>query len=318
MDQGGRTGADELTGCVVELARRRDDVGATDTAYGTHHERRVEHVAHDEWAYVGEALLTVHDAVQVELLGVQECLHRVERQHDRKRRGNHFPTRPEDISECTNPIRRHLQGAWRGVLATHQFGVDRHVASLPTLPILLRATACSGNVDVVQSTRTVSSRRAVVLGAAWTVPAVTVASAAPTYAATGQPDLSTSVAGSFTRADADVILPFVQYHNTGDGPVTAVTYTFTTGTDNYIVELDISGMGAAELVTEGFEIQGLDTPTVSITVPPGSIPVAAGGSFLANIPFTLFFPDPVAGISVQLTLTAVEGGVPYVGPTVGL
>ena len=42
-------------------------------------------------------------------------------------------------------------------------------------------------------------RRAVVRTAAWTAPAVAVVAAAPAYAATGAPDLSTSVAGTPTR-----------------------------------------------------------------------------------------------------------------------
>ena len=47
-----------------------------------------ELVAGHERAGVGEALLAVDDAVQVDLLGVEEGLHGVEGQHDREGRGD--------------------------------------------------------------------------------------------------------------------------------------------------------------------------------------------------------------------------------------
>ena len=54
-------------------------------------ERRAELVAGHQRALVGEALLAVDDAGQVDLLGVEEGLHRVEGQHDREGRRDAGP-----------------------------------------------------------------------------------------------------------------------------------------------------------------------------------------------------------------------------------
>ena len=50
-------------------------------------QRRGEHVAGDDRPLVGELLLAVHDPEQVDRLGLEEGVHRLEGQHDRERRG---------------------------------------------------------------------------------------------------------------------------------------------------------------------------------------------------------------------------------------
>ena len=86
VDQGGLRRADQRAVGVGDRAGGADDVVAADLAQRRHGQGGGEQVAEHDRALVGEPLLAVDDPEQVDLLGGQEGVHRVEGQHDREGR----------------------------------------------------------------------------------------------------------------------------------------------------------------------------------------------------------------------------------------
>ena len=80
-------------------------------------------------ALVGEPLLAVDDAVQVDRLGIEEGLHRVEGEHDREGRRAPAPPAYGDRGRREGGTRSSVtvEGAVGGKVAPDERGVDGHV-----------------------------------------------------------------------------------------------------------------------------------------------------------------------------------------------
>jgi hypothetical protein len=161
----------------------------------------------------------------------------------------------------------------------------------------------------------VPSRRSVIRTAAWTAPAVTVAAAAPAFAATGAPNLSTSVSGGTpTRDGLDVTIAPSTLNNTGTQETGGVVVAFssTVAIDN--LQLDVFGslMDPSAL---GITVTGLGTTSVTMEVPASLANIAPGGSWTSPASQVLTMADETA-FDLTVTATAVNGGTPFTPPTV--
>ena len=171
-------------------------------------------------------------------------------------------------------------------------------------------------------TQFTTDRRSVVKGAAWAVPAISVAAAAPTLAAsttTAPHDLSTSVPGTGNRTSADNLnLSPTTFNNTGSESVEGLSVTFTVDSGQTITGITIFGADIKDLVA-GATTDGYGTSTVVLTLPPntsggvGQVTIPPGDEYTAPLGQDLGLSSPDAfTISVTVTaLNAASGDVPF-------
>lgn len=158
-----------------------------------------------------------------------------------------------------------------------------------------------------------TSRRTIVKGAAWAVPAISVAAAAPSLAASSVPhDLSTSVPGTGTRQSAtNLNLSPTTFNNTGSESIEGLTITFTVDNGQTITGITIFGNDIKNLVA-GSTTTGYGTSTVVLTLPPntsngiGQVSIPSGGSYTAPLGQDLGLSSPTA-FNISVTVVASNG-----------
>lgn len=161
-------------------------------------------------------------------------------------------------------------------------------------------------------TQFTTDRRTIVKGAAWAVPAISVAVAAPALAASpgDGPNLSTSVSAGGTR-DGDVLtISPATLRNSGNQETDGVTVEFSA--DVVIENLTLGGIDPGGL---GITVSGKGTNTVTMTVPPSGLSAGSnippGGEWTSPLPQVLTFAAGSGAISLTVTVTAANGGVPF-------
>lgn len=160
------------------------------------------------------------------------------------------------------------------------------------------------------------SRRTLVKGAAWSVPVISVAAAAPALAASSTPahDLSTSVPGTGTRQSAtNLNLSPTTFNNTGSETIEGLTVTFTVDNGQTITGITIFGTDIKQLVA-GSTTTGYGTSTVVLTLPAntsggiGQVSIPSGGSYTAPLGQDLGLSSAGAfNISVTVTASNATG-----------
>ncbi|CAM4009900.1 hypothetical protein [Janibacter anophelis] len=164
------------------------------------------------------------------------------------------------------------------------------------------------------------TRRTLVKGAAWSVPAISVAAAAPALPAsptTPAHDLSTSVPGGGNRVAATQLdLAATNFINTGSETVEGITVVFEADSGQTIEDIQVFGQPIENLAV-GATISGEGTGTVTLTLAPGTglgqVTIPADGSYQAPAGQTLILGT---GDAFNLTVTvsatnAVAGDVPF-------
>lgn len=168
-----------------------------------------------------------------------------------------------------------------------------------------------------------TDRRTIVKGAAWAVPAVTVAAAAPSLAASTEcdepdRDLSTSTPGTGSQrtSDANLNIAPTTFTNTGTDPVEGITVTFVASGTQTITGISIFGNDIKNLVA-GATTAGYGSNTVVLTLPPGTglgqVTIAPGASYTAPLGQDLGLGSPEAfTLSVTVAASnATECSVPF-------
>lgn len=164
-----------------------------------------------------------------------------------------------------------------------------------------------------------TDRRTIVKGAAWTVPAISVAAAAPSLAASPVAhDLSTSVPGTGNRISATQIdISATNFINTGTETVEGITVVFSASNGQTIEDVQVFGMPIEDLAV-GSTISGEGTSVVTLTLAPGTalgqvtIP-PNGGSFQSPAGQTLILGSADA-FTLSTTVSAAnaqDGDVPF-------
>jgi hypothetical protein len=152
--------------------------------------------------------------------------------------------------------------------------------------------------DLNQQDRTGMTRRSVVragAAAAWAVPLVTVAAAAPSFAASGPADLGTSTITSVTRSGKDVTITGLTIKNTNSQSTNGLKVTITSNKTVASIGSNPSGWTAS--------LSG-NTITLLAASPVG------GNSSAAPVNFTFTLQvGSASSITVQATTT---GGAPGV------
>lgn len=169
-------------------------------------------------------------------------------------------------------------------------------------------------------TQFTTDRRSVVKGAAWAVPAISVAAAAPTLAASTTPahDLSTSVPGGGNRVAATQLdLAATNFINTGSETVEGITVVFEADSGQTIEDIQVFGMPIEDLAV-GATIAGEGTSVVTLNLAPGTglgqvtIP-PNGGSYQSPAGQTLMLGSegPFTLSTTVSATNAADGDVPF-------
>lgn len=161
------------------------------------------------------------------------------------------------------------------------------------------------------------SRRTVAKGAAWSVPAVAVAAAAPSLAASpdDEPNLSTSIQGEGSgRVSANELqIEASTIINSGGVAAEGLVVTF----DSSDVVISGFSLGGLDPAVVGIAVDGLGTQFVTMTVPSGTtlgqVYIEPEDSYLSPLTQNLTFEN---GNETTLTVvaTAANGGVPFTPP----
>ena len=158
------------------------------------------------------------------------------------------------------------------------------------------------------------NRRTIVRTAAWAVPAVSVAAAAPSLAAStnGPPNLSTSISGGGERSGNQLTIQPSTFINTGGTDAEGLTVVFNS-TDVDINQISILGSNANGFL--GISVTGTPGRAVTMVLPPGTslgqvFIEANGGEYKAPVPQVLTFGGPEA-TTLTVTATATNGGIPF-------
>ncbi|MGO1165439.1 MAG: hypothetical protein ACTMHL_02350 [Janibacter sp.] len=170
-----------------------------------------------------------------------------------------------------------------------------------------------------------TDRRTIVKGAAWAVPAVSVAAAAPSLAASpteAAHDLSTSVSGGGTRiTPTQLDITATNFINSGTETVEGITVVFSVSDGQTIEDIQVFGM-PIEDVAQGATISGEGTSVVTLKLAPGTglgqvtIP-PNGGSYQSPAGQTLILGSDVP-FTLSTTVTAsnaADGDVPFENAT---
>lgn len=170
-------------------------------------------------------------------------------------------------------------------------------------------------------TQFTTDRRTIVKGAAWAVPAISVAVAAPALAASPVPepdiDLSTSASAGGTRTSAtNLNVNPSTFTNTGTVTVEGITVTFVASGTQTIEGISVFGSDIKNLVP-GATTAGYGSNTVVLTLPPGTglgqVTIAPGASYTAPLGQDLALGSPEAftlNVTVRAT-NATDASVPF-------
>lgn len=165
------------------------------------------------------------------------------------------------------------------------------------------------------------SRRTVVRTAAWAVPAVTLVTAAPAFAASANyTDLSTTVAppgvGRVADAPNKVEVPATTFVNSGDLPVEGILVSVTASLP--IVTIEVMGYDVGDLAGLGIIAGGLGTTAVTLAVPADFMTIPPGESLELPVSQTFVFGGPEE-VTMQMVVTGVNAtateNVPFVSPS---
>ena len=172
-------------------------------------------------------------------------------------------------------------------------------------------------------TQFATDRRTLVKGAAWAVPAVTIAGAAPALAASTVPhDLSTSVPAGGTRyaGTNQMDLKATTFNNTGSETVEGLIVVFHVDSGQTIEDIITFGAPIEE-VAVGATISGEGTNEVTLTLAPGTqqgqVTIPAGGSYTAPAGQTLMLGSET-GFTLTVTVNAgnmTSGDIPFMTST---
>ncbi len=164
-------------------------------------------------------------------------------------------------------------------------------------------------------TQFTTDRRTIVKGAAWTIPAVSVAAAAPALAASPTcdeipQDLSTSSSAGGTRTSPENLnINPSTFRNTGTESVEGITVTFVASGTQTIEGISVFGSDIKDLVP-GATTSGYGTNTVVLTLPPGTglgqVSIPPGGEYTAPLGQDLALSSPEA-FTVNVTVQATNG-----------
>lgn len=162
-------------------------------------------------------------------------------------------------------------------------------------------------------THVTPSRRAVIRTAAWTVPAVTVATAAPAFAASGAPNLSGTSFPTPVRDGGKLSFTGVSMSNSGGTRTEGITFTFvSTGA----TITDITAAAATPVSAVGMTLSGLGTNTVTMTIPASSgFNVNGGSSVTIPVPINIIVSSTSGAVSIAYTVAALNtvSGTPATG-----
>lgn len=164
-------------------------------------------------------------------------------------------------------------------------------------------------------TQFTTDRRSVVKGAAWAVPAISVAAAAPSLAASptcDEPDrdLSTSSSAGGTRQSAENLnINPSTFRNTGTESVEGITVTFVASGTQTIEGISVFGSDIKNLVP-GATTAGYGSNTVVLTLPPGTglgqVTIPPGGEYTAPLGQDLALSSAEA-FTLSVTVQATNG-----------
>jgi hypothetical protein len=159
-----------------------------------------------------------------------------------------------------------------------------------------------------------TSRRTIVKGAAWAVPAISVAAAAPSLAASPDPtlpNLSTSVQGEGSGRTSATVLEIkpASIINTGGSDALGLVVTFETDGVK-ITDLKLGTLSPGLL---GITVADLNSTFVTMTVPAGLATVKNGTPYLSPFSQVLTFENGNA-LNLTVIATAGNGGVPFTPP----
>ena len=143
------------------------------------------------------------------------------------------------------------------------------------------------------------SRRHVVRAGAWTVPAIAVAAAAPSYAASTQSNLSGTTATAPTR-NQKVVTGTLTIRNSGPDQTSALTVTVT-------IEAGVDASFAAHSLS-GFTVTSVTTTTVTFT----ATNQLDAGSFVGPITYSVTRKDN--GQASTTTVNVLPGNGAQGGP----
>lgn len=170
----------------------------------------------------------------------------------------------------------------------------------------------------------VPTRRSVLRTAAWAVPAVTVATAAPAFAASQVvpgPNLSTSRANATppSRTNNKVTIPPTTLVNTGDVDGVGVVIRYESDGPNITAidfDLGIFTVPAASAADGGVTGMGTQVVELRINNPlSGAVLIPAGSSTGWTSPATQILTLSAAvPFNLKVTATAGNGGTPYAPP----
>lgn len=170
------------------------------------------------------------------------------------------------------------------------------------------------------------TRRAVIRTAAWSVPAVTVAAAAPAFAdstvPTPAPDLSTSTSGGTpTRAGNQITIAPSTIRNTGDATATGLVVNFSS--TEAITGFELLFFGSPlDYAALGITLSPTPTPEAPVTafamtIPDGTdlgkVRIAPGGSWTSPASQRLTFATSTP-TTLTVKATAANGGVAFNAP----
>lgn len=162
-------------------------------------------------------------------------------------------------------------------------------------------------------TQFTTDRRSVVKGAAWAVPAISVAAAAPTLAASpGGADLSTSVpnADGSTRSGTQLTIAPTTFINSGDANVEGLTVLFesTEVIESFALEF-------LDYELFGIVVTGEGTNALTAVIQPGTalgqVTIPPGDDYASPVGQILTFANTSA-LTLTVTVTPTNGGVPFV------
>lgn len=169
-------------------------------------------------------------------------------------------------------------------------------------------------------TQFTTDRRTIVKGAAWAVPAVSVAAAAPSLAASSDPtvdfDLSTSTSAGGTRSGANLNINPSTFTNTGTETVQGITVTFVASGTQTIEGISVFGSDIKDLVA-GATTAGYGSNTVVLTLPAGTglgqVTIAPGDSYTAPLGQDLALgSDEAFTLSVTVEASnATDASIPF-------
>lgn len=165
------------------------------------------------------------------------------------------------------------------------------------------------------------SRRTIAKGAAWTVPAVAVAAAAPALAAstTVAHDLSTSISGGGTRyaGTNQMDLKPSTFNNTGSETVEGLHIVFRVDNGQTIEDVQVFN-NPIEDIAVGATISGEGTNEVTLTLAPGTalgqVIIPAGSTYASPAGQTLMLGS-ATGFNLTVTVNAANmkpGDIPFV------